>query len=185
MTKERGQLIVFSGPSGVGKGTILAQYMKGRDNICYSVSATTRAPRPGEVDGQHYFYLTKEKFEEMINNGDMLEYTCYNGNFYGTPKSSVESVVSEGYNIILDIEVEGAANMKKKFPQAISIFILPPDMQTLYERLSGRGTEDEETINRRIARAKEELELRNDYDFKVVNDTVDQAVDEIRKIISL
>lgn len=181
---KKGKIIIISGPSGVGKGTVIEKLRNEDSSLGFSVSATTRLPRPGEIDGVNYHFVSKEQFEEMINNDEMIEYTCYNGNFYGTPNSSVENVISKGLNIILDIEVEGAANVKKKFPQAISIFILPPDMQTLYERLSGRGTEDEDTINRRISRAREELEFQNDYDFKIVNDTLDEAVEEIRKIIS-
>ena len=182
---KTGKIIIVSGPSGVGKGTIIEKLRKEDSSLGFSVSATTRAPRAGEINGVSYHFVTKDDFEEMIKNGEMLEYTCYNGNFYGTPKSSVENVISKGFNIILDIEVEGAANIKKKFPQAISVFILPPDIETLHTRLTGRGTEDEDTINKRIARAREELDFQNDYDYKVVNDTVEKAVDEIKKIISL
>ncbi len=181
---KKGKIIIISGPSGVGKGTVIEKLRNEDSSLGFSVSATTRAPREGEINGVNYHFVSREQFEEMINNGEMIEYTCYNGNFYGTPKSSVEDVISRGFNIILDIEVEGAANMKKEFPQATSIFILPPDIETLYDRLKGRGTEDEETINKRIARAREELEFQHNYDFRVINDTVDEAVAEIRNIIS-
>ena len=183
MTKERGQLIVFSGPSGVGKGTILAQYMKGRDNICYSVSATTRAPRPGEVDGQHYFYLTREKFEEMIAADQMLEYAQYSGNYYGTPKQFVEDKLAAGVDVVLEIEVQGAAKVRQACPEALFVFVLPPSYAVLRSRLTGRGTEDAATVQKRLDAALGELRQAGTYDYVIVNDDLEQAVEELATVV--
>jgi len=183
MTKERGQLIVFSGPSGVGKGTILAQYMKGRDNICYSVSATTRSPRPGEVDGQHYFYLTREKFEEMIAADQMLEYAQYSGNYYGTPKQFVEDKLAAGVDVVLEIEVQGAAKVRQACPEALFVFVLPPSYAVLRSRLTGRGTEDAATVQKRLDAALGELRQAGTYDYVIVNDDLEQAVEELATVV--
>lgn len=179
----KNNIFVVSGPSGVGKGTVIGKVLEIRNDIEFSVSATTRNPRQGEVDGVNYYYISKEDFENKIQNGQMLEYTCYNGNYYGTPKSSVDAVLDKGKNVILDIEVEGAANVKRLYPDCVSIFILPPDDKTLFDRLTKRNTEDLETIQRRLNRAKEELMLANSYDFKIVNDEIDNAVKALMEII--
>ena len=143
---KKGQLIVVSGPSGVGKGTVLGAYLAGRENVAYSVSATTRAPRPGEQDGVHYFFLSREEFESTAQNGGMLEYASYNGNYYGTPKAPVEQKRAQGIDVILEIEVQGALQVKKACPDALMIFVAPPGFDELQSRLTGRHTEDEETV---------------------------------------
>ena len=146
---KKGQLIVVSGPSGVGKGTVLGEYLSGRENVAYSVSATTRAPRPGEQDGVHYFFLSREEFESTAQNGGMLEYASYNGNYYGTPKAPVEQKRAQGIDVILEIEVQGALQVKKACPDALMIFVAPPGFDELQSRLTGRHTEDEETVQKR------------------------------------
>jgi guanylate kinase len=183
MTKKRGQLIVFSGPSGVGKGTILAKYMAGRRDICYSVSATTRTPRPGEVDGTHYFFWTKEKFEEMIAAGQMLEYAQYNGNYYGTPKQFVEDKLNDGVDVVLEIEVQGAAKVRTACPEGLFIFVLPPSFETLRSRLTGRGTEDAATVQKRLDAALGELRQAASYDYVIVNDDLDRAVQDLATVV--
>ena len=183
MTKKRGQLIVFSGPSGVGKGTILARYMKDREDICYSVSATTRAPRPGEVDGQHYFFWTKEKFEEMIAADQMLEYAQYNGNYYGTPKQFVQEKLAAGVDVVLEIEVQGAAKVRATCPEGLFIFVLPPSFEVLRDRLTGRGTEDSATVQKRLDAALGELRQAENYDYVIVNDDLDRAVEELATVV--
>ena len=180
---NRGQLIVVSGPSGVGKGTVLQQYLAGRQNVAYSVSATTRAPRPGEEDGVHYFFLSKEQFEQTAQSGGMLEYACYNGNYYGTPKAAVERERQQGNDVLLEIEVQGALQVKKSCPDALLIFIAPPSFEQLAQRLRGRQTEDEQTVNNRLAIARGELAQAQQYDYIVVNDTVEQAVEDLDCIV--
>ena len=173
---KKGQLIVVSGPSGVGKGTVLGAYLAGRENVAYSVSATTRAPRPGEQDGVHYFFLSREEFESTAQNGGMLEYASYNGNYYGTPKAPVEQKRAQGIDVILEIEVQGALQVKKACPDALMIFVAPPGFDELQSRLTGRHTEDEETVQKRLKQAYH-------YDYVVVNDTVSQAVDQLSLIV--
>lgn len=180
---NKGLLFVVSAPAGCGKDTILEQVLAKEENVGYSVSATTRAPRPGEVDGTHYFFLTRERFEEMIKNGDVLEYTEYCGNYYGTPKKGVEAMLAEGKDVVLKIEVEGAMNIKKLFPDSCLVFILPPSMQELERRLRKRGTEDEPTIMRRIAQAKNEIDTAVNYDYFVVNDDLEDAVNDLIAVI--
>ncbi len=165
---ERGRLVVVSGPSGVGKGTVL-KYVLGRDDFVYSVSATTRSPREGEVDGKDYFYITKEKFEEMIAANEFIEYASYNGNYYGTPKPFVEKMLSEGKNVVLEIEVQGAMLVKKAAPDATFVFIAPESRQVLEARLRGRGTETEDVIAGRLAIAEKEIRACLMYDYIVVN----------------
>ena len=180
---NKGLLFVVSAPAGCGKDTILEQVLAQCDNVGYSVSATTRAPRPGEVDGTHYFFHTRESFEQMIKDDAVLEYTEYCGNYYGTPKKGVEDMLAQGKDVVLKIEVEGAMNIKKQFPESCLVFILPPSMQELERRLLKRGTEDEETILRRTRQAREEIDTAVNYDYFVVNDALEDAVQDLIAVI--
>ena len=179
---EKGVLLIISGPSGSGKGTIVERLV---DDLGYrvSISATTRDPRPNEENGVHYFFKTKEEFEKMIEAGELLEHACFCDNYYGTPKEYVERQLGEGNNIILEIEVQGALQVKKKYNDAVLIFTMPPTIAELRRRLVNRGTEDMETIDKRIKRAEEELEYLPQYDYIVINDTVEQAVRDVDCIV--
>ncbi len=179
-----GLLIVFSGPSGAGKDTILKKLLESSQNIKLSISATTRSPRTGEQDGIDYHFLTKEKFLQLIEKDEMLEHAEYCGNFYGTPSAPIKNWMNGGNDVILEIEVQGGAQIKKKRPDCVSIFILPPSIQELEQRLRARNTENEETIQKRMAVAREEIKLAKNYDYVVINDTVENAVNKIHTIIS-
>ena len=181
---ERGLLIVFSGPSGVGKGTVRQEIFSTPDHkFEYSVSMTTRAQRPGEVDGKDYFFRSREEFEELIRNGQMLEYAAYVGNYYGTPLTYVNETLDKGIDVFLEIEVQGALQVKKKVPDAVFIFLTPPDLNELQERLVGRGTDSEEVIAQRIERAREEIALMSEYDYAIVNDEVPLAAERVKRVI--
>lgn len=181
---ERGLLIVFSGPSGVGKGTVRQEIFSTPDyKFEYSVSMTTRAQRPGEVDGKDYFFRSREEFEELIRNGQMLEYAEYVGNYYGTPLTYVNETLDKGVDVFLEIEVQGALQVKKKVPDAVFIFLTPPDLNELQERLVGRGTDSEEVIAQRIERAREEIALMSEYDYAIVNDEVPLAAERVKRVI--
>ena len=181
---ERGLLIVFSGPSGVGKGTVRQEIFSTPDHkFEYSVSMTTRAQRPGEVDGKDYFFRSPEEFEELIRNGQMLEYAEYVGNYYGTPLTYVNETLDKGIDVFLEIEVQGALQVKKKVPDAVFIFLTPPDLNELQERLVGRGTDSEEVIAQRIERAREEIALMSEYDYAIVNDEVPLAAERVKRVI--
>ena len=181
---EKGLLIVLSGPSGVGKGTVREALFKREDhNLVYSVSMTTRAPRNGEVNGREYFFVSKEEFEDNIKNGKMLEYAEFVGNYYGTPLDEVKKQLNNGNEVVLEIEVQGALQVREKMKDAIFIFIAPPSIDALYKRLRKRGTESEEIIQARVDKSRRELTLAYKYDYIVVNDTVDNAADRIMAII--
>lgn len=165
---NKGLMIVVSGPAGSGKGTVNSHLLNTGD-YCFSVSATTRAPRPGEVNGVNYHYITKEDFLGRIESGDMLEYTEYCGNYYGTPKKEAEAVLASGKNLLLEIEVEGARNIKAKYPEAVLVLLLPPSHSVQEQRLRGRGTETEDKILQRLARAREEIAFASCYDYVVYN----------------
>ena len=181
---ERGLLIVFSGPSGVGKGTVRQEIFSTPDHkFEYSVSMTTRAQRPGEVDGKDYFFRSREEFEELNRNGQMLEYAEYVGNYYGTPLTYVNETLDKGIDVFLEIEVQGALQVKKKVPDAVFIFLTPPDLNELQERLVGRGTDSEEVIAQRIERAREEIALMSEYDYAIVNDEVPLAAERVKRVI--
>lgn len=181
---ERGLLIVFSGPSGVGKGTVRQEiFSTPNHKFEYSVSMTTRAQRPGEVDGKDYFFRSREEFEELIRNGQMLEYAEYVGNYYGTPLTYVNETLDKGIDVFLEIEVQGALQVKKKVPDAVFIFLTPPDLNELQERLVGRGTDSEEVIAQRIERAREEIALMSEYDYAIVNDEVPLAAERVKRVI--
>ena len=184
MKQRNGLLIVVSGPAGSGKGTVLSDLIKDK-NYRYSVSATTRAPRPGEVDGVNYHFLTREDFEARIEKGEMLEWTEYCGNYYGTPKKEAEAVLASGCNLLLEIEVEGARNVKREYPQAVTIMLLPPSFAVQEARLRGRGTESEEKILARLSQTKNELARVGDYDYVVYNHDgmADKTAEDIRAIV--
>ncbi len=184
MMSERGLLIVFSGPSGVGKGTVRSKIFEDKTNkFEYSVSMTTRKQRPGEVDGKDYYFRTREEFEEMIRQGQMLEYAEYVGNYYGTPLTYVNQTLDQGRDVFLEIEVQGALQVKEKVPDGVFVFLTPPDLVELRDRLVGRGTESVDVIDSRIAKAKEEIRLMSEYDYAVVNDEVALAAERVKRII--
>ena len=181
---ERGLLIVFSGPSGVGKGTVRQEIFSTPDHkFEYSVSMTTRPQRPGEIDGVEFFFRTREEFEMLIKNGQMLEYAEYVGNYYGTPLTYVNETLDKGIDVFLEIEVQGALQVKSKVPDGVFIFLTPPDLDELHDRLVGRGTDSQEVIAKRIERAKEEIVLMREYDYAVVNDEVAMAAERVKRII--
>lgn len=181
---ERGLLIVFSGPSGVGKGTVRKEiFSTPNHKFEYSVSMTTRAQRPGEVDSVDYFFRTREEFEELIKQGQMLEYAEYVGNYYGTPLSYVNETLDKGIDVFLEIEVQGALQVKSKVPDGVFIFLTPPDLAELQDRLVGRGTDSKEVIAQRIEKAKEEIAMMREYDYAVVNDQVPLAAERVKRII--
>ncbi|MEE1318077.1 MAG: guanylate kinase [Ruminococcus sp.] len=182
-SKKRGTLVLYTGSSGVGKGTIMQELLKRDNNIRLSVSNTTRAPRDGEIDGVHYNFVTREQFEKLISEDGYLEYAQYCDNYYGTPKKQVEDMLEQGYNVFLEIEVQGGLQIMEKYPDVLSIFILPPSVEVLEKRLRNRGTEDEETISKRLAEAKNEIAVKDKYKFNVVNDELEKAVDEVLEIL--
>ncbi|CAH1853852.1 guanylate kinase [Convivina intestini] len=182
---QRGLLIVLSGPSGVGKGTVRkAIFEEEGIDFRYSISATTRKPRPGEKDGLDYFFVSREEFENKIQNGDMLEYAEYVGNYYGTPKSFIDETLASGRDVFLEIDVQGALQVKTKMPEGVYIFLTPPDLTNLRSRLEGRGTDSREVIEKRVAAAKEELKMMINYNYAVENDVVSKAVQRIKAIIT-
>ena len=181
---ERGLLIVFSGPSGVGKGTVRQEIFSTPDHqFEYSVSMTTRPKRPGEVDGVDYFFRTREEFEDLIKKGQMLEYAEYVGNYYGTPLTYVNETLDKGIDVFLEIEVQGALQVKKKVPDGVFIFLTPPDLMELRQRIINRGTDDLATIDKRMEKAVGEIEMMQNYDYAVVNDEVPKAAEKIQTII--
>ena len=182
--QKRGTLFVFSGPSGVGKGTLNAKlFAEFGNQIAFSVSATTRAPREGEIDGKHYFFISKQDFENRIANNDFLEYAQFAGNCYGTPKSYVLSLLEKGKNVLLEIEVQGAMQVKERMPESVSVFILPPSFEELESRLRGRGTETEEKIQARLETAERELEYASSYQYQIVNGgDIDEAYRQLREV---
>lgn len=180
---SKGILLVLSGPSGSGKGTILNEYAK-EHPLYFSVSNTTRSPRPGEIDGVHYHFITREEFEKKIADGGMLEYAQYCDNYYGTPRDKVEEQTAIGMNVMLDIETQGAMNVKKSCPEAVLCFIVPPSLETLRHRLTGRGTEDEETVNKRMNQALREIQIIDQYDYVIINDDLPDAVADFADVVA-
>lgn len=179
----KGILLVVSGFAGSGKGTLMKEMVSRYDNYALSVSATTRNPRPGEQDGREYFFVTKEKFENMIEAGELLEYACYVGNYYGTPRRYVEKMLDEGKDVILEIETQGGLNIKKIFPEALLLFVMPPSVEEIYNRLKGRGTETEEIIMERMTRGADESFEIPKYDYLVINDEIDECVTRLHNTV--
>ena len=182
-TMPKGRLTVLSGCSGAGKGTAMKRLMEKYDDYALSISATTRNPREGEVDGREYFFKATEEFEKMIAQDELIEYARYVNHYYGTPRSYVEEQLENGKDVILEIEIQGALKVKEKFPDTLLVFITPPSAKELRRRLIGRGTESMEVIEQRLARAKEEAEGIDDYDCLIVNDDLESCVDELHSVI--
>ena len=181
--KHKGLLIVISGFSGAGKGTLMKKLIENYDQYALSISMTTRMPREGEVDGREYFFSTREQFEDKIKQGGLIEYAQYCGNYYGTPKDYVEKQLEEGKDVILEIEIQGAMKVKEKFPDTVLLFVMPPSVEVLQQRLVGRGTEKEEIILERLQRAEEEAEGIEEYDYIIVNDDLEACVKELHELL--
>ena len=180
---RRGKTFIICGPSGVGKGTVVAKLLASDPTLYFSVSATTRDPRPGEIDGKHYHFLSREQFAQWVEEDAFLEHAEFVGNCYGTPKKFIDKAMEQGRDVILDIEIQGAEQVHTKRPDAVRIYVAPPSWEELERRLIGRGTEDMEKVKSRLARGKEEFLVAKDFDYFVINDTVDRAVDEISAIM--
>ena len=180
---SRGFLIVFSGPSGVGKGSLMSKIIGRRKNLKLSTSYTTREPREGEIDGEDYYFIKREKFLELAKNGEMLEYAEYCGNYYGTPKSLVEKELEKGNNVILEIEVQGGKQILDNSPEAVGVFIIPPSVRELYRRLINRASDTEEVITKRVEESKREIEFAEYYDYVVTNECVEECASNVLKII--
>lgn len=180
----KGRTFIVSGPSGVGKSTVLKALLERRSDLFFSVSATTRPARPGEIDGIHYRFLDVETFQEWIARDEFLEYAEFVGNFYGTPREYVYKAMNQGRDVILDIEIQGALQVSQKMPEAVRIFIAPPSWDELERRLTDRGTDSEEKIQKRLLRAKVEVQTAHTYDYFVINDTVENAVEELEAIMT-
>lgn len=184
LERDRGILIVLSGPSGVGKGTVCSALRKQAPELVYSVSATTRSAREGEVEGVNYFFRSREQFQQMIDTDEMLEWAEYVGNMYGTPRRFVEDTLRSGKDVILEIEVQGALKVKQKFPEGVFIFLLPPSLDELENRIVTRGTESDEIIRSRMSIAVEEIRLMEHYDYAIINDRVETACSKIQAILA-
>ncbi len=182
--RDRGKLLVISGPSGAGKSTVISRLMALGERMEFSVSATTRRPRPGEQEGRDYYFVSREAFEGMVRQGELLEHAEFVGNCYGTPRAPVLEQLRQGVTVILDIEVQGARQVKALMPEAISVFLSPPDLSALEKRLRGRGTESEEKIQGRLETARREMELAGTYDYIVINDDPDRAARELLEILN-
>lgn len=181
---QQGMMIVLSGPSGAGKGTLKNEYMKRHNNAVFSVSMTTRPPRPGEIEGTDYYFTNHDAFQAILANDGFLEWAQVHGEYYGTPKQFALNTLAENKDIVLDIDVQGALQVKKSYPQALMIFIIPPSAEILEQRLRKRGTETEEKIQRRLSNAKKELSLMNQYDYVVINTTIEEAYQRLNAIIT-
>ena len=184
MNKRKGSLFIITGPSGAGKGSVLSRVLPSLENVFLSVSATTRKPRPGEEDGVNYYFISRERFDEMVERGELLEHAEYVGNCYGTPEGPVNRWLEDGQDVILEIEVQGALIVKEKRPDAVLVFIVPPSFDILERRLRNRGTEAEEVVEKRLQKARAECAHMDDYDFIVVNDLLDDAVRDLSAIIT-
>ena len=180
---RKGKTFIICGPSGVGKGTVVARLMASDPTLYFSVSATTRTPRPGEIDGKHYHFLTQEQFDQWVSEDMFLEHAEFVGNRYGTPRQYIDKAMDQGRDVILDIEIQGAEQVHQKRPEAVRIFIAPPSWDELERRLIGRGTEDMDKVRSRLQRGKDEFLVAKDFDYFVINDTVDRAVEEISAIM--
>lgn len=181
---ERGKLIVISGPSGAGKGTVVFKAIEGRTNVCFSTSVTTRKPRPSEVDGKEYFFVDLDRFKEMVENDELLEHAEYVANSYGTPRAYVEEKLNSGLDVILEIEVQGARQVNDKMPEAVKIFIIPPSLAELQRRLESRGTDTARAVEARLIRARQEYNEADFYDYIIVNDDAERAAAELSAILT-
>ena len=185
MADSRGRLTVITGPSGVGKGTLVKRLLESQPEIWLSVSATTRAPREGEVDGQSYFFHSREAFDALVATGGLLEWAEFAGNCYGTPRKPVQDQLDQGRDVLLEIELEGARQVRRSFPEGVQIFLAPPSFEELERRIRGRGTDAEEAIQRRLQRAEEELRAQGEFDAVVINDDLDTALEALEQLMQL